>query len=405
MQFKEFDAFPKVESGFVKRTGSGGVLTLVVSAILCVLVLGEIKEYMSTRNDYSFMVDPLVSRKLQINVDITVAMPCDALTLDLRDIADNQLHLSDQVQKIPTIFSLGSSSYAERTRSQPLNVQKLIKAASRTAAIEQAKRDPDEKFPACRIAGSFEANKLSGNMHITAVGHGYGGAHVDHSLMNMTHKIDELSFGELYPSIVNPLDDSFEKSDAQAEAFQYFLVVVPTIYSDLAGRTLLTNQYSVSEFRRAVQPDFGIPGLFFKYDFEPMTVMIAEEASMTLGHLLVRLAGLVGGYFVTAGTAHKVLSAIYYHFAPEQAPLKRHGTFFGAFLESIRACEDTFILLSCFCDVAVFTLAVRHMCVILAAAVLGTGIELTRRRHRMVSTTSLNDLNGRKITNTGDNNR
>lgn len=139
MQFKEFDAFPKVESGFVKRTGSGGILTLVVSAVLCILVMGEIKEYMTTRNDYQFHVDPLINHRLQINLDITVAMPCEgntleqmwflsnmsytlvmalfsltllllilliaiiALTLDLRDIAEVQLHLSDKVQKIPTV--------------------------------------------------------------------------------------------------------------------------------------------------------------------------------------------------------------------------------------------------------------------------------------------------------------
>lgn len=77
MQFKEFDAFPKVESGFVKRTGSGGILTLVVSAILCILVMGEIKDYMTLRNDYNFIVDPLVNHQLQINLDITIAMPCD----------------------------------------------------------------------------------------------------------------------------------------------------------------------------------------------------------------------------------------------------------------------------------------------------------------------------------------
>ncbi|KAF9384504.1 hypothetical protein CPB97_005633 [Podila verticillata] len=325
MQFKEFDAFPKVESGFVKRTGSGGILTLVVSAVLCILVMGEIKEYMTTRNDYQFHVDPLINHRLQINLDITVAMPCEALTLDLRDIAEVQLHLSDKVQKIPTHFSLGTSMYADQVRSRPLNVKKLIKAASRTASLEKARNNPDEKFGACRIAGSFEANKLSGNMHITAVGHGYHGEHIDHKLMNMTHKIDELSFGDLYPSIVNPLDDSFENSDSLFEAFQYFLVVVPTIYTDRAGRTLLTNQYSVSEFRKTFPEDMGVPGLFFKYDFEPMTVMISEESSMGLGHLLVRLAGLVGGYFVTAGAAHKVLSAVWYHFSPEAAPLKRHG--------------------------------------------------------------------------------
>jgi hypothetical protein len=32
--------------------------------------------------------------------------------------------------------------------------------------------------------------------------------------MNMTHKIDEFSFGELYPTIVNPLDGGFEISEA-----------------------------------------------------------------------------------------------------------------------------------------------------------------------------------------------
>jgi len=80
MQFKEFDAFPKVESGFVKRTGSGGILTLMVTVILCLLVMGEIKDYMSLKNDYSFLVDPLVNHELQINLDITVAMPCECMS-------------------------------------------------------------------------------------------------------------------------------------------------------------------------------------------------------------------------------------------------------------------------------------------------------------------------------------
>ncbi|KAG0250630.1 hypothetical protein BG011_008197 [Mortierella polycephala] len=325
MQLKEFDAFPKVESGFVKRTGSGGILTLVVSAILCILVIGEIRDYMTLRNDYRFLVDPLVNHELQINLDITVAMPCDALNIDLRDVADVQLRLSDKLQKIPTHFSLGSSAQSIHIRKQPLNVQKLIKAASRTAALEQSTKESNGDFKACRIAGSFAANKLSGNMHITAVGHGYRGTHIDHTLMNMTHKIDELSFGELYPTIVNPLDDSFEISETQFESFQYFLVVVPTIYVDRSKRELLTNQYSVSEYRQPLVPDMSVPGLFFKYDFEPMTLMITEESTMSFGHLLVRLAGLVGGYFVTAGMVHKVLSAFYYSIKPELAPLRRHN--------------------------------------------------------------------------------
>ncbi|KAF9428318.1 hypothetical protein BGZ94_002790 [Podila epigama] len=325
MQFKEFDAFPKVESGFVKRTGSGGILTLLVSAVLCLLVVGEIKEYMTTRNDYSFMVDPLVNHQLQINLDITIAMPCEGVTLDLRDIADVQLHLSDKIDKIPVNFkNYVSSGSSDPFHSKALNIKNLIKTANRATTMRKDAYG-GASFDACRLVGSFKANKLSGNMHITAVGHGYPGAHLDHKQMNLTHKITELSFGELYPDIVNPLDDSFELAEKPFEAFQYFLVVVPTIYTDRYGKQLMTNQYSVSEFRKSFPEDAGVPGLFFKYDFEPLTVMITEESSMGFGHLLVRLAGLVGGYFVTAGTVHKVLSAVYHHFVPEDAPLRRHG--------------------------------------------------------------------------------
>ncbi|KAG0213300.1 hypothetical protein BGX31_001291, partial [Mortierella sp. GBA43] len=231
MQFKEFDAFPKVESGFIKQTGSGGVLTLIVSAILCLLVIGEIGDYMTLRNDYMFMVDPRVNHELQINVDVTVAMPCDSLTIDLRDIAEVEMTLSDKLHKVPTHFEVGSTYQSDNIRKKPLNVQKLIKAANRAVAIQQANRNANQDFEACRITGSFEANKLSGNLHITTLGHGYMRAgHTDHNVINMTHKIDEFSFGELYPTIVNPLDDSFEISDSAFEAFQYFMVVVPTTY-------------------------------------------------------------------------------------------------------------------------------------------------------------------------------
>lgn len=97
-------------------------------------------------------------------------------------------------------------------------------------------------------------------------------------VMNMTHSIHELSFGQLYPAIVNPLDDSFELSRTckgllrdrflslddticalkkwvarldtythvrshfvhiAFEAFQYFLVVVPTIYIGKSTKRLI----------------------------------------------------------------------------------------------------------------------------------------------------------------------
>lgn len=34
--------------------------------------------------------------------------------------------------------------------------------------------------------------------------------HVDHNVMNLSHVITEFSFGEWFPEIVQPLDNSFE---------------------------------------------------------------------------------------------------------------------------------------------------------------------------------------------------
>jgi hypothetical protein len=48
-----------------------------------------------------------------------------------------------------------------------------------------------EDYNGCRIFGSFEINKLGGNIHITFLGHGYPGKHFDH---NGIYKIDKKDF-------------------------------------------------------------------------------------------------------------------------------------------------------------------------------------------------------------------
>ena len=54
--------------------------------------------------------------------------------------------------------------------------------------------------------------------------------------------------------------------------YQYFIKIVPTIYSSLNGRLLNTNQFSVTEYFKPLQNDgHGLPGmfsiLFFVYFF------------------------------------------------------------------------------------------------------------------------------------------
>lgn len=96
--------------------------------------------------------------------------------------------------------------------------------------------------------------------------------------------------------------------------------MVSTTYIDAGRRRLDTNQYSVTDMSRETEHGRGVPGesdvgtrlawevlksgpgIFFKYDVEPMSLQI-EERTVTLIDFLVRLAGIVGGILVCSGYA------------------------------------------------------------------------------------------------------
>jgi|SRR6185312_15569214 len=70
------DAFPKVDVGYKHSSTQGGCMTVFVSICLWLLILSEFREYWTLHQKYKFVVDSSVGHHLDINVDITVAMPC-----------------------------------------------------------------------------------------------------------------------------------------------------------------------------------------------------------------------------------------------------------------------------------------------------------------------------------------
>lgn len=84
---KSFDAFPKVsrdatqltkiQSTYTSQSRRGGVLTSLVGLLIFLLVINDLGEYLYGAPDYTFQVDHDVARDLQLNVDLTVAMPCE----------------------------------------------------------------------------------------------------------------------------------------------------------------------------------------------------------------------------------------------------------------------------------------------------------------------------------------
>lgn len=135
--------------------------------------------------------------------------------------------------------------------------------------------------------------------------------------------ITELSFGPHYPSLLNPLDKTTDSTEYHYHKFQYFLNVVPTIYSKGNGavekyqrnpamafkksrNTLFTNQYSATSHSHQIPEDpFFTPGIFLKYNIEPILLFVTEERGSFLA-LLVRLVNVVSGVIVTGGWLYQL---------------------------------------------------------------------------------------------------
>ena len=74
-------------------------------------------------------------------------------------------------------------------------------------------------------------------------------------------------------------------------AYQYFLRVVPTTYVAPRSDPLITNQYSVTYYTRVLEHNRGTPGIFFKFDMEPMRLTIHQRTT-TLAQFLIRCVSL-----------------------------------------------------------------------------------------------------------------
>lgn len=126
--------------------------------------------------------------------------------------------------------------------------------------------------------------------------------------MNLSHVITEFSFGPYFPDITQPLDNSFELTQDRKDvspdlrtpvltafllfraafvAYQYFLNVVPTTYIAPRSKPLYTYQYSVTHYTRVLEHNKGIPGIFFKFDLDPMSLSIHQRTTSLL-QLLIR---------------------------------------------------------------------------------------------------------------------
>ncbi|TKC47550.1 hypothetical protein EI555_007975, partial [Monodon monoceros] len=232
---------------------------------------------------------------------------------DVLDLAETMVASADGLVYEPAIFDL-SPQQKEWQRMLQLIQSRLqeehslqdviFKSAFKSASTALPPREDDSSQPAdaCRIRGHLYVNKVAGNFHITV------GKAIPHPrAYNFSHRIDHLSFGELVPGIINPLDGTEKIAFDHNQMFQYFITIVPTklhTYKISAD----THQFSVTERERVINHaagSHGVSGIFMKYDLSSLMVTVTEE-HMPFWQFFVRLCGIVGGIFSTTGMLHGI---------------------------------------------------------------------------------------------------
>ncbi|KAH7357852.1 endoplasmic reticulum vesicle transporter-domain-containing protein [Plectosphaerella cucumerina] len=315
-----FDAFPKSKPQYVQRTAGGGKWTVVMSIIAFFLFLTEFGRYWNGSENHTFAVEKGIGHELQVNLDVVVRMQCSDLHINVQDAAGDRILAAERLYRDSTtwdrwvddkglhklhqdgggrINTFSGYTLEEGFGEEHVHdIVAITKRKAKWAKTPKLRGEPDS----CRIYGSMDLNKVQGDFHITARGHGYVefGDHLDHTTFNFSHVVNEFSFGAFYPSLMNPLDRTINLADDNFHKFQYYLSIVPTVYTvgrkRSARHTVMTNQFAVTEQSKSVNDHF-VPGIFVKYDIEPVLLLV-EETRPGFLQFLLKVVNVLSGVVV-----------------------------------------------------------------------------------------------------------
>jgi hypothetical protein len=189
----------KTKPSYTTPTRTGGQWTVLILLICTIFSYTELKTWYHGTENYHFTVEKGISHSLQLNLDIVIHMPCDHLRINIQDAAGDRILAGDMLTHDDTNWSLWLEKRAAH-EYQTLAHEDSSRLAEQEADVHvghvlgETRRGPRKKFAkaprmrwgdkvdACRIWGSLEGNKVQGDFHITARGHGYreNAPHLDH---------------------------------------------------------------------------------------------------------------------------------------------------------------------------------------------------------------------------------
>ena len=164
----------------------------------------------------------------------------------------------------------------------------------------------------CHVEGSVLVNKVAGNFHFSltkADHHVLMSVYKGRESLNVSHVIHSVSFGEPYPGMINPLDDTPKILHNGSGYFQYHIKIVPTLYEPLRGEPLQSNQLSYTELFLTTKEVDKLPAIYFHYELSPIMAKLTESRK-PYSRFLVGLCTVVGGVFTVAGMVDSLLHRV-----------------------------------------------------------------------------------------------
>lgn len=207
----------KTKPTYTRRSSTGGYTTLLLILVSTVLSFTELRRWYSGHETHLFSVEKGVSHDLQINLDIIVPMLCSDLHINVQDASGDRILAGDMLTKDATNWR----QWVERVNTLERQGKDLAKEQEEDTHVTHVLGHGREKgrfkktprlrrgMPgtSCRVYGSLEGNKVQGDFHITARGHGYMelGQHLDHSGMFFLLSKCSLSVGLGSASSIHPI--------------------------------------------------------------------------------------------------------------------------------------------------------------------------------------------------------
>lgn len=205
-------AIAKSKPQYIEHTSGGGKWTIAVLFISALLSISEFTRWWRGHEDHTFLVEKGVGHDLQVNMDIVVAMRCEDIHINVHDASGDRILAAQVLKSENTNWLQWVDSRLQHQLGKDKDggvvtgegwqvhdhdegfgeehVHDIIATARRSkkwAKTPKIKGVPKEGN-SCRVFGSLILNKVQGDFHITARGHGYRewsdmGKHLDHTGM------------------------------------------------------------------------------------------------------------------------------------------------------------------------------------------------------------------------------